>query len=333
LPINYAAQIKVLPADSLEEFVKDWLAQRIKDYHGYELWRGTGDMGRDVTGYADEHRMEGEWDNFQCKQLNRTLSMPNVLVELGKIFMHAAAGEYKVPRAYVFVAPQGVQRAVQQAIAHPKKLQSRFVDVWDAEIAHRLVENANVPLTTEIEAAIKAFDFTKLAWLDAGRLVDDPACKAALVKWFGDDPGRAPRGVVPAEMQNEESSYVSQLLVLYGAKGPGTYPDAASAAVSPEHGRHFTDQRTRFFDAEAFDRFYRDSTPADYLVTFKDEIYLGVVDVHGEPHADGLVKLSQVMKHAGVLQASGILGKHAGPQVKQGTCHQFANERRLPWHP
>ena len=62
MPINYAAQIKVLPADSLEEFVKDWLAQRIKDYHGYELWRGTGDMGRDVTGYADEHCMEGEWD-------------------------------------------------------------------------------------------------------------------------------------------------------------------------------------------------------------------------------------------------------------------------------
>jgi very-short-patch-repair endonuclease len=81
-----------------------------------------------------------------------------------------------------------------------------------------------------------------------------------------------------------------------------------------------------------FDRFYRDSTPDEYLVNFKDEIYHGVVEIHGDHHANGLARLSQVMQRAAILQPSGILGRHAGTQVKQGTCHQFANEGRLPWH-
>ena len=82
----------------------------------------------------------------------------------------------------------------------------------------------------------------------------------------------------------------------------------------------------------AFDRFYRDSTPDDYLPTFKDEIYHGVVEIHRDVYTDGLARLSQVMRQAAVLQPSGVLGKHASTQVKQGTCHQFANDGLLPWH-
>ena len=83
--INHAAQICALSPSDLEEFVDDWLAQRCKDYHGHELWRGTGDMGRDVTGYVTARRLEGEWDNFQCKQLTSRLSERSAFVELGKL--------------------------------------------------------------------------------------------------------------------------------------------------------------------------------------------------------------------------------------------------------
>lgn len=330
---NYAVQIRALADDALEEFVDDWLAQRKKEYYGHELRRGSGDMSRDVTGYVTDGRMEGPWDNFQCKQLIRALSMPSVLVEMGKIFMHSANGEFDLPRAYVFVAPRGVQRAVQAMLAHPERMRQKFLDQWDADIAGKLIEKQVVSLTPAIEAKIKAFDFKQVSWLDAARLVNEKACQAALMKWFGDDPGRSPRGVVPDAVQGEESVYVGQLLRLYDAKGPGSYPDAAAALASAEHGTHLRDQRTPFFDAVEFERFYRDSTPHDYLVAFKDEIYHGVVDTHRESHPDGLTKVTQVMKHASILQPSGILGKHASPQVKQGCCHQFANEERLPWHP
>lgn len=330
---NHAVLLRALPPDRLEDFVNDWLACRYKDYHDHELWRGTGDMGRDVTGYVTDKRMEGPWDNFQCKQLNKTLSETSAFVELGKIFMHSAAGAYSLPRAYTFVAPRGVTRAVQQLIAHPERFKNAFLDRWDTDIARRLVDKHTVVLTPDIAAKIKAFDFTRIRWLDAARLVDDPASKPALVKWFDEDPGPSPRGVVPTEVQAGESVYISQLLKLYAEKGPATYPNATAALASPEFGTHLRDQRTRFFDSVAFDRFYRDSTPEEYLVNFKDEVYHGVVETHAEDHENGMARLSRVMRQAAILQPSGILGKHAPPQVKQGTCHQFANEGRFAWHP
>jgi len=332
LRINHAILIRALPPDRLEDFVNDWLAQRYKDYHSHELWRGTGDMGRDVTGYVTDKRMEGPWDNFQCKQLSKSLSESSAFIELGKVFMHSSAGEYSLPRSYIFVAPRGVARAVQQFIAHPERFRTAFLERWNSDISGKLVEKQSIPLSPEIVAVIKAFDFTQIHWLDAARLVEDPACKPALVKWFDEDPGPSPRGVVPDQIDASESSYIGQLLKLYEEKGPGMFPDAATALASSEFGKHLRDQRTRFFDSVAFDRFYRDSTPEDYLSNFKDEVYHGVVEIHDDDHANGLAKLRQVMQQAAILQPSGILGKHAGPQVKQGTCHQFANDGRLPWH-
>jgi len=332
LRINHAILIRALPPDRLEDFVNDWLAQRCKDYHGHELWRGTGDMGRDVTGYVTAKRMEGPWDNFQCKQLSKSLSESSAFVELGKVFMHCAAGEYSLPRSYTFVTPHSVARAVQQFIAHPERFRSAFLERWNTDIAGKLVDKQTLQLSPEIEATIRAFDFTQIYWLDAAQLVEDPACKPALVKWFDEDPGPSPRGVVPDEIDASESAYISQLLKLYEEKGPGTFPDATAALGSLEYGSHLRDQRTRFFDSVAFDRFYRDSTPEDYLPNFKEEIYHGVVEVHSDDHKNGLARLRQVMQQAAVLQLSGILGKHASPQVKQGTCHQFANHGRLPWH-
>ncbi|MDB6091195.1 MAG: hypothetical protein JWN85_3979 [Gammaproteobacteria bacterium] len=329
--INHAAQICALSAADLEDFVDDWLAQRCKDYHAHELWRGTGDMGRDVTGYVTDRRLEGPWDNFQCKQLSSKLSELAAFIEPGKIFKHSADGAFSLPRAYTYVAPLGVVRRVQHFVAHPEQFRQAFLDRWDIDIAGRLAENQTVKLTAKIEAKIRAFDFKKVGWLDATRLVNDLTCKPALVAWFGADPGPGPRGVVPDEIQASESAYISQLLKVYGEKGTAIYIDAAAALACPEFGPHLRIQRTRFFDYVAFDRFYRDSTPDEYLGNFKDEIYHGVVDVHAGAHGGRFARLGEVMQQAALLQPSGVLGKHAGPQVKQGTCHQFANEGVLPW--
>jgi len=331
LLINHAAQIRALSPSELEEFVDDWLAQRYKDYHDHELWRGTGDMGRDVTGYVTDRRMEGPWDNFQCKQLKSNLSEASAFIELGKIFKHSADGAFSLPRAYIYVAPLGVVRNVRHFVAHPEQFRQAFLDWWDTDIAGALVENQIVKLTSKIEAKIRAFDFTKVSWLDANRLVNDPACKPALVKWFGADPGPGPRGVVPDEIQASESAYIGQLLRIYEEKGQGSYADAAAALACTKFGPHLRAQRTRFFDSVAFDRFYRDSTPGEYLQNFKDEVFHGVFDVHCAAHEGLYARLTKVMQQAAVLQPSGVLGKHASPQVKQGTCHQFANVGLMPW--
>lgn len=64
MQINHARLIRALPANRLEDFVNGC----------HELWRGTGNMGRAVTGYVTEKRVAGPCDNFACKQLGKTLS-------------------------------------------------------------------------------------------------------------------------------------------------------------------------------------------------------------------------------------------------------------------
>ena len=299
---NYPGLISVLNAAELEDFVDDWLEQRYKDYHSHERWSGTGDRGRDVTGYVTDRRMDGPWDNYQCKQLSTKLSEKALFVELGKIFMHSAAGTYSLPRAYTFVAPLGVVRKVREFVAHPDTLKQAFLDLWNTYIADDLVENATVTLSPEIEGKIRAFNFAQVHWLDASRLAKDPACMPALVKWFDADPGQSPRGIVPDAIQDNESAYLSQLVCIYEERGPGTYADPEAALACPTHGEHLRIQRTRFFDATAFDRFYRDSTPVDFVKTFRHEVHSGVVDVHQDEHSSKFTRLNKVMQQAALLR-------------------------------
>ncbi|GAB9167363.1 hypothetical protein BDS110ZK4_30160 [Bradyrhizobium diazoefficiens] len=328
---NYAARIRALNDDELERFVKDWATRRTRDYVETQRWSGTGDMGRDVVGYVTRQRHEGDWDNFQCKQLSTRLSEREAFVELGKIFMHSAAGEYRLPREYTFVAPKGVVRNVQNYVAHPERFRQAFLDRWGELVAPGLVENQVVPLSPEIRDAIARFDFTSVHWLDAAGLAENEYAVPALVKWFAYDPGAAPAGVTPDLPQDEEAPYIEQLIGLYGARRNKTFADFNAALADPDWGEHLREQRTRYFEAAAFDRYYRDSTPPDYLATFKDDLYHGVVDTHRDQHADGLARVLKVLAQASQVSPAGILGHYAKVPVKQGTCHQFANEGRLPW--
>jgi hypothetical protein len=67
------------------------------------------------------------------------------------------------------------------------------------------------------------------------------------------------------------------------------------------------------------------------LVTFKDDLYHGVADIYSDTHKDGLERVTKVLSQAASVLPSGVLGRHARVPVKQGVCHHFANEGRLPW--
>lgn len=328
---NYAANVGTLPDERLEAIVADWLSLRTRDYVQYERWNGPGDMGRDVVGYLTDMRHEGEWDNFQCKQLSSRLSEAAAFLELGKIFMHAAAGEFQLPRSYTFVAPKGVVRNVKTYIAHPERFRKACRDKWDEFCAPRLVENKVVPMTPAIDAMIGAFDFKRVEALDAEKLVVDACIKPVLVRWFGDDPGEAPRGFAPATLAAEEAPYLGQLVEAYGERAGSPFAAAADVLSDPDWGDHLRDQRTRFFEAAEFRRYYRDSTFPGVLEAFVEDIYHGVIDTHRECHQDALSRMVAVMNEAKSVAPSGILARYSRVPVKQGICHHFANEGRLRW--
>lgn len=185
-------------------------------------------------------------------------------------------------------------------------------------------------MSPEICDAIAKFDFTSVYWLDAAGLAENEYALPALVAWFAYDPGAAPAGVAPELPHDEESPYIEQLIDLYGERCNTTFADFNAALADLDWGEHLREQRTRYFEAAAFDRYYRNSTPPEYLVTFKNDLYHGIVDTHRDQHADGLSRVLKVLAQASQVSPAGILGHYARVPVKQGTCHQFANEGRLP---
>jgi hypothetical protein len=89
------------------------------------------------------------------------------------------------------------------------------------------------------------------------------------------------------------------------------------AVGHPEFGQHFQVQREGFFDAVAFQRYYRDSTEPEVLVNFEKDVFHGVFDTHSTSHADTMAKIAAVMSEAKSVQVSGVLQKYARVPVNR----------------
>jgi hypothetical protein len=90
-------QILAMTDTDLEQFVRDWVELKKKDYVEIERFTGPGDQGRDVVGYLAKQRHEGPWHNYQCKQYGKPIPLGVGLSELGKVLYYASRGEFTPP--------------------------------------------------------------------------------------------------------------------------------------------------------------------------------------------------------------------------------------------
>lgn len=331
---SLAVRIVELDDDQLEEFIDLWATQKSSQYLSVERVGGANDKGRDVIGFQTRSRHEGGWHLYQCKRKTRgvKLGLPEALLELGKVFYHHSEGAYAtLPTKIVFVSPRGIVGPLMTLLHNPSKLSAALVENWNKDCKDKIA-NAPVPLTDSLKALIEGYDFSNVEHLTAPLLAKDPAARPALVKILGLIPEEAPPGVTPPSIQPEELEYVDQLRRVYGEASGIEIQQADDILSHAVHGPHFRDQRNRFFDAEYFQRFHRDSTPPEALATFRDDIYHGVIDVHRQSHPNRLERLDAVMRHASMLPA-GLIGRTVRVPVKQGMCHHLANEGRMKWIP
>jgi hypothetical protein len=228
------------------------------------------------------------------------------------------------------VAPRGVNRTLRQLIGKPIQLKKVMIDEWDERCSHSIIDNQQVPLTSDLRKFIEAWDFTQIKILTIDEIIADPHIKPSLKEWFDIDPGPPPDGVVPSAVDSSELPYVQQLVDAYNERD--------CAALTPEavlshekHGPHLHMQRERFYHADAFMRFYRDNTMQQDIDSLRAEVRHGVDDVHRSEHSDSLARVNAVMMQAASVQPSGSLAKHARVQVRQGLCHHFVNDGEMKW--
>ncbi|MCF8168308.1 MAG: hypothetical protein K9K38_15270 [Rhodoferax sp.] len=319
--------------DEWEVFVEEWVYYCLaKNYLHVQRFARSGDMGIDVAGFVDAKRLEGIWDNYQCKHYDHAIRPGDVWVELGKVIWYSYSGEYTVPRRYYFVSPFGAGTSLGRLLANATRLREELIANWDKHVRDAISTKQAVHLDAVLRAYVDAFDFSIFDAKTALQLVDDHRTTPVHAARFGGGLKPRPASDKPPEtVSSVESRYVTQLLGAYGEHTgtPVTDPSALSPAKLKDHFRR---QREAFYEAESLRVFARDSVPSGTFESLLDDIYNGIIDTHDASHADGYVKVCAVTKAARDTQiTANALITCTNPKDRDGICHQLVNEERLRW--
>lgn len=331
MALNEGTQILKLEPDELEELIKKWLAIERDAYFDFSRNSGSYDRGLDAVGFVTSSRHDGEWDNFQCKQLKKALGEGEFFQEIGKVFYYASKGEFTLPRRYIFVAPAGASAATRTHAYSPSKLKEELLKNWDSKCSGKIIAKQQIPLSIELSDSIKNYDFSRVEIWDVRKLIEIPNVRKILHHYIDVNPGKAPSGQVPSTISSSERPYIGQLIGVYADDSSTPFSSEEEVHAHDVYGQHLINQRRRYYDAEAFHRHFRDNIDAETLRQFDQDILDGVIDKYLA--SSGLTRVNSIMEAAASLQVSGIFGKHcsAPNSVKQGVCHLHANTGRLPW--
>lgn len=319
-----------MDADELERFCRDWVEKK-SGYHEVRRFAGSGDKGRDVVGFLTDKRHDGAWDNYQCKQYLRGISLPEALLAIGKVLYWASQGEFTPPDHFYFVAPKALANKLEAIIDKPSELKAALIAQWDTVCSTSITKKVTITMNAEIKAVIDAFEFKNVRAITLDDMMADPAVKPLLIEKWGADPGKYPPATVPTDVQSTEMRYIDELVEAYGERAKAPFADHDAVLQHADHGPDLRRQRERYFEADAFQKFYRDNTTATVLSGFRKDIHFGVVDRWKAPAADTLARVEAVMDHAGTVTPAGPLAKYAHVPVKQGMCHHFVNDGELSW--
>lgn len=330
MEIRYDRLILSMNDGELEQFCRSWVEQKA-GYYEVKRYAGTGDLGRDVVGFLTDARHDGEWDNYQCKQYRSGVAQTQGLLAIGKVLYWAFKKEFGLPRKFFFVAPRGLAKKLGGLIDKPSELKKAMLDSWDTVCAKSITKKAVIALDANLRDFIDTFDFKNVHSIDIDDVMDDDAVKPLLIAKFGADPGAYPPAVVPLDVENTELRYVQELVDAYGERNKFAFANHKAVLADSDHGPDLRRQRDRYFEADAFQKFYRDNTSASVIASFKKDIHYGVVDRWEAPATDTLARVQTVMEHAGTITPAGPLAKYAHIAVKQGMCHHFVNDGDMSW--
>jgi hypothetical protein len=327
-------QIVLYSDEQWEAFVQEWAHFCLKrKYVQVQKFSGPGDKGIDVAGFMDADKLNGVWDNYQCKHYNNALHPTDAWPEIAKLLWFTFKKEFKAPRKYFFVAPRGAGTTLGKLLSNAPQLKARLIQEWDKHCKSKITGTEEVSLEGNFLAYVRAFDYTIFGAKTALELIEDHKLTPYHAARFGGGlPDRPAPHPPPGEIASKESRYIDQLLAAYSDHTKCEVLNAAILKSWPRLKDHFLRQRVAFYHAESLRVFARDTVPAGTFESFQEDIYTGIIDTHDAPHSDGYVRVCEVTKAARELQiTSNVLITRAKPQDRDGVCHQLANEDRLQW--
>jgi hypothetical protein len=334
LPINKVIRVKTFSPEEWESFTGECISSLKDLYVSVEPSGGAGDMGIDVAGYTTKD-LKGEWDNYQCKHYDHALAPSDIWIEFGKVIYYSYKKKYSVPRKYYFVAPHGVGTKLTRLLRNPVELKQEIKLNWEKHCKNKITESESIPLEDGLLDWFESFDFSIFSSKTVVEMIEQHSKTPFHSVRFGG--GLPPRPAVPHPPEDHdvtESRYIKHLFNAYTEHlgTPISKLEDLSTASKPALKKDFLRQRERFYHAEYLRNYARDTVPNGTFERLQNEIYHGVVDIHGDDHADGLARMRATVSQAAQIPiTSNPLASVVQTQDRQGICHQLANEDKLIW--
>ncbi|WP_174300476.1 ABC-three component system protein [Caulobacter sp. S45] len=250
--------------------------------------------------------------------------------DAGKIIFHAFRGEFAAPRACYFVAPRGPTTELRDLLLNPSKFRAVVISTWNTRVSGRVVAGQKHDLTGALQAFVEAYDFTSFRYSTLDEILDDHRRTAYWAARFNGVLPPAPAGVAPQDVAPRETVYVGKLLEVYSEETGVALNSLADLVAHTDWQEDLQKQRVRFYDAEAFMAHYRDQTEPGTIEDFADQIF-DAIDPAVAAENGAHPRLTAALSVAGQAAPASVLAPRAKVRVKQGVCHQLANDDRLTW--
>lgn len=324
--------IQTYDPDEWEIFIEEWAAGLGSNYVRVQRFGGSGDRGVDVAGFKTSQGFEGEWDCFQGKHYEKSLTPSVAWPEMLKVFLLPVRSPlYRLPSTYRFIAPRGLSTSLGHLISTPTELKTKFLEQVESRNSKPFKE-LDQTTRNEVLSLARGTDFSMFGTIEVLTLIDQHSLTPYHAARFGGGlPSRPASDPPPDGVLSGEMVYVRKLVGAYQER----YEAVNSIPAAEAHewaGRHLRRQRETFFRAEALRGFARDSVPPSTFESLQNELYDAVIETVEDLHADGLERLRQTLDQAVNAQLSAnALIQVTEPADRRGICHQLANEDRLTW--
>lgn len=321
-------RIRIFCDSQWEDFILEWANSLRQQYALVERCGGAGDMGRDVIAHVSQEN-GCPWDNYQCKHYDHPLAPSDIYRELGKLAYYTYTNEFTYPRAYYFVAPQGVGTKLANYLRQPQKLKELLLENWDSHCSNKITSKAPIFLDEPLKRYIQQLDFSIISYIPPLKIIEQHSTTPYHVARFGGGlPERPTSAIPPQAPEIYELGYVSKLLEAYGDHLRESISAPSDIDNEQELKEHFADSRIQFYSAESLRSFSRDYLPPGEFEKLQNEVHDGIRDDIRDDHPSGYKRVMAVVKTARNLQlTSHPLISKLTVRDRGGICHQLANDK------
>lgn len=335
--IDPLVRLRTIETGEFEDIVCEWASGYLTQFENYKSVAqigGSKDSGRDIVAYLDDTMQE--FDIFQCKRYKNPLTPSEYMVEFGKICYYTMIGKYNKPRKYFIVASNGIGQELRNLVEHSSMINKELIETWGKYCAGKKKILADgVPLSSELEAYIKHFDFSIVTEIAPATLIEQFAKTGWYKYHFGGGLKQRPKVNKPKDILEDDEirmNYVCQLLQVYSNHENTSIRDVASLKPRKKLHNHFKRQRECFHNAQALKRFARDELINDDIYEdVKNQVFHGVISTCESEYNDDLKRVDETVARSQVLPIKSSELGDINVLEKSGMCHELVNDGEMKW--